>query len=106
MSGGSKVVATIDGTKGFIEAEGKFPSLPSSFTLYPKRTGSEKPEGRKHEYTQVPQGFIYEADNTALDLAAGKKESNIMPWCETIRMMEIMDEVRRQGITKYSQDER
>ena len=66
--------------------------------------GVEKPKGKKYDYQRPQQGFIYEADNTALDLAAGKKESSIMPWSETIRVLEIMDEVRRQGGTKYPVD--
>lgn len=103
--GDSQVVATIDGTNGFIEVEGSAPSHPSSFTVYPRWTGSDKPQGKKYDYSQATQGFIYEADNTALDLAAGRKESEIMPWSETIRIMDIMDEIRRQGGTKYPHDE-
>lgn len=103
-NGDSKVVVTIDGTEGFIEVEGAVPSHPASFTVYPKWTSGEKPQGKKYDYKQAAQGFIYEADNTALDLAAGRRESPIMPWSETIRVMEIMDEVRRQGGTEYPQD--
>lgn len=103
-NGDSKVVVTIDGTNGFIEVEGAVPSHPASFTVYPKWTSGEKPQGKTHDYKQTAQGFIYEADNTALDLAARRKESAIMPWSETIRVMEIMDEIRKQGGTKYPQD--
>ncbi|CAH0028185.1 unnamed protein product [Clonostachys rhizophaga] len=103
-SGSKKIVATIDGTNGFIEVEGQAPSHPHSFTVYPKWTGDEKPEGKKYDFVRPQQGFIYEADNTALDLAAGKKESAIMPWSETIRVLEIMDEIRRQGGTVYPVD--
>ncbi|KAK6077409.1 dimeric dihydrodiol [Seiridium cupressi] len=102
--GPSKIVATIDGTDGFVEVEGTATSHPRSFTVYPKWTDDEKPQGKKHDYERPQQGFIYEADNTALDLAAGKKESSIMPWSETIRILEIMDEIRRQGGTKYPVD--
>lgn len=100
-----KVVAVIDGTDGFIEIEGGAPSHPTSFTVYPKWIDAEKPLGKKHDYKQAAQGFIYEADNTALDIAAGRKESPIMPWSETIRILEIIDEIRRQGGTSYPQDE-
>lgn len=99
-----KIVATIDGTSGFVEVEGTAPSHPKSFTVYPKWTGDSKPEGKKYDYEKPQQGFIYEADNTALDLAAGKKSSSIMPWSETIRVLDIMDEIRRQGGTKYPVD--
>ncbi|KAI1844498.1 hypothetical protein JX266_009385 [Neoarthrinium moseri] len=103
-NGASQIVATIDGTNGFVEVEGSAPSHPRSFTVYPKWTGDEKPQGKKYDFDRPQQGFIYEADNTALDLAAGRKESPVMPWSETIRVMEIMDEIRRQGGTKYSVD--
>lgn len=102
--GPSQIVATIDGTDGFVEVEGGAPSHPKSFTVYPRWTGDEKPQGKKYDYNEPAQGFIYEADNTALDIAAGRTESVIMPWSETIRVMKIMDEIRRQGGTKYPQD--
>lgn len=105
-NGKHKVVATIDGTEGFVEVEGGAPSHPKSFTVYPKwAEGEGKPEGRKYDYEQAWQGFVYEADNTALDIARGRKESEIMPWRETVRVMEIMDEIRRQGGTIYPQDQ-
>lgn len=100
-----KVVATVDGTDGFVEVLGSAPSHPTSFVVYPRWTGSQKPPGKKYDYANAFQGFIYEADNTALDLQAGRKESEIMPWAETVRVMEIMDEIRRQGGTRYVQDE-
>ncbi|KAI0128308.1 dimeric dihydrodiol dehydrogenase [Xylariales sp. AK1849] len=103
--GKSYIVATIDGTDGFVEVEGGAPSHPSSFTVYPKWTGDKKPEGKKYDYQQKAQGFIYEADNTALDIAAGRKESAIIPWSETVRVMEIMDEIRKQGGTVYPHDD-
>lgn len=101
----AKVVATVDGTDGFVEVLGAAPSHPAAFVVYPKWTGSQKPEGKKYDYANAFQGFIYEADNTALDIRAGRKESEIMPWAETVRVMEIMDEIRRQGGTRYAQDE-
>lgn len=103
-TGDPSIVVTIDGTDGFIEVEGAAPSHPTAFTVYPKWTGAEKPQGKKYDYKQAAQGFIYEADNTALDIAAGRKESAIMPWSETIRVMDMMDDIRRQGGTKYPQD--
>ncbi|KAG5660881.1 hypothetical protein KAF25_002524 [Fusarium avenaceum] len=103
--GGSHIFGTIEGTDGFIELEGNAPSHPTAFVVYPQWSEGIKPEGKRYEWSLKPrQGFQFEADNTVLDLQAGRKESPIMPWSETIRVMEIMDEIRRQGGTKYPQD--
>lgn len=51
------------------------------------------------------KGFYYEADAIALDIAAGHKESQIMPLGETLRVMRILDEVRAQGGAKFPQDD-
>ncbi|KAI0475524.1 NAD(P)-binding protein [Xylariaceae sp. FL0804] len=102
--GASQVIATIEGTDGFVEVEGSAPSHPRSFTVYPRWTGDDKPAGRLHDYARPQQGFIYEADNTALDLAAGRRESEVVPWSETVRVLEIMDEIRRQGGTVYPRE--
>jgi predicted dehydrogenase len=109
-NGEANLVARIHGTNGFIEVEGPVPSVPLSFTVYPSQAGDpdgiyvEKSRGKKYEFPRVGRGFIYEADNTALDILAGKKESDIMPRSETMRVMEIMDEIRRQGGTVYPAD--
>lgn len=39
--------------------------------------------------------FVYEAQNTAVDVLEGQKESNVIPWTESIYIMEIMNEIRR-----------
>jgi predicted dehydrogenase len=100
----------IHGTEGFVEVEGRAPSIPESFTVYPKQKGGsadrcffkrEMWQGQRHEYAPLGRGFVYEAQNTALDVLAGRKESSIMPGAETLYIMEIMDEIRRQGKTIY-----
>lgn len=98
---------TIWGTNGFIEVEGPAASMPLSFTVYPKLEGDpnagslERKEGKKYDFPRIGKGFVYEADDTALDVLAGRKESSIMPWSETIHVMEIMDSIRKQGDTFY-----
>ena len=104
MSNGmSDIIVRIQGTDGYVEVEGPAPSHPESFTVYPRK-GKEQLEGKKYDYPKVGRGFIYEADNTAIDIAGGRKESALMPWKETIQVMEIMDEIRKQGGTRYPQD--
>jgi hypothetical protein len=73
-----------------------------SLLLYPKQKGGsaercffkrEVWHGQRHENGLVGRGFVYEAQNTALDVLGGRKESRIMPWAETVYIMEIMDEI-------------
>lgn len=91
----------INGTEGTIVVEGNAPPAPTEWRVK-KNDGSvetfefPRPGGR---------GFYWEADAVALDIAAGRTESEVMPWAETIRVMEIMDETRRQGGAKLPQDD-
>jgi predicted dehydrogenase len=103
------VICCIQGTEGHIEVEGPAPSVALRFTVYRRKAGTKNDtkddfDTQKYDYPEIGRGFIFEADNTAVDIAAGRKENAIMPWKETIRVMEIMDEIRRQGGTKYPQD--
>lgn len=58
-------------------------------------------EPKRYDFEQIGRGFIYEADNTALDVLAGRKENAIMPWSETMHVMRLMDSIRKQGDTFY-----
>ncbi|KAJ4015256.1 hypothetical protein NW752_006708 [Fusarium irregulare] len=89
----------IEGTKGHIIVEGPA-AAPETFTVYM----DGETEGKKYDFEKPGRGFYWEADAVAMDIAAGKTESDVMPWAETVRVMEIMDEVRRQGGTKFPQD--
>ncbi|KAL4728954.1 hypothetical protein ACLX1H_003360 [Fusarium chlamydosporum] len=77
----------IEGTEGHIIVEGPA-AAPETFTVY--KDGET--EGQKYEFEKPGRGFYWEADAVALDIAAGKVESDVMPWTETVRVMEIMDE--------------
>ena len=110
-NGNPEIIARIDGTDGYIEVEGPVPSVPEAFTVYPKLQGDPnqklgKQKGKRYEFddSKIGQGFVWEADNTAVDIANGRKESEYMPWRETLRVMEILDEIRRQGGTRYPCD--
>ncbi|KAJ5123296.1 hypothetical protein N7448_009393 [Penicillium atrosanguineum] len=95
----------VSGTGGYVELEGVQPSHPVSFTVFRKDENGEIPvKGETFDFPRVGRGFIYEADNTALDVLAGRKENALVPWSETIRVMELMDEIRRQGGTVYPVD--
>ncbi|KAI1398972.1 NAD(P)-binding protein [Hypoxylon fuscum] len=93
------VFCTIQGTKGYVDIEG-FAAVPESFTVNSSKDGSSK----KYDFEKPGSGFYWEADAVAVDIAAGKVQNDIMPWAETIRVLEIMDEIRRQGGAKFPQD--
>ena len=61
-------------------------------------------EDQKFEFERVGRGFYWEADAVAVDIMKGRKEDERMPWTETIRVMELLDEVRRQGGVVFPQD--
>ncbi|KAI1297796.1 dimeric dihydrodiol dehydrogenase [Xylaria venustula] len=103
------LVARIEGTEGTVEVWGVTTSDPKYFVVYPKfvsdsGSSNERGEGKRYDFTVEGRGYTYEQDATALDVLAGKKESDVMPWAETLRVMEIMDEIRRQGGTVYAVD--
>lgn len=89
----------IEGSEGTVVVQGTAASVPSAFTV--KKLGSEE---EKYDFEWPGRGFHWEADAVALEIAAGRTESAVMPWSETIRVMEIMDEIRRQGGAKFPQD--
>jgi predicted dehydrogenase len=89
----------IEGSNGSLVVEGFTASGPAFFTACPKDG-----ELKKFEFERPGKGFYWEADAVALDIAAGRTQSEIMPWAETLRVMEIMDEIRRQGGAKFPQD--
>lgn len=93
--------ARIEGSEGHIVVFGTAPSAPFGFIFYPK-------DGRKEEKFDfdIPgRGFFWEADAVAQDLKAGRKENVTMPWAETLRVMRIMDGVRRRGGARFPVDE-
>ncbi|KAL2851175.1 hypothetical protein BJY01DRAFT_260957 [Aspergillus pseudoustus] len=108
-NGNPDLLARIHGTAGTVEVHGACPSLPQAFTLYPPFGGEggahvTRGEGKRYDFSAPGLGFQYQADNIALDVLAGRLESSIIPQTETIRVMETMDEIRRQGGTRYPVD--
>ena len=96
-----KFFARIEGTKGAIFIEGPT-SKPIRFKFIPK--GKDVKE-EVFEFDNPGSGFFYEADAVALDIQAGRTENAIMPWAETIRVMEIMDGIRYSNGALFPQDE-
>lgn len=90
----------VEGTQGHIIVEGVASSVPRSFSVYT----ANNPEGQKFEFDRPGKGFYWEADAVASDITRGKTQSDVMPWAETVRVLEMLDEVRRQGGSEFPQD--
>lgn len=109
-NGYADIAARIQGTKGSLEVYGPCPSDPMGFKVFTNYSGEpgarerSRQELQSFDYTVPGRGYQFEADNSALDVLAGRTESSIMPWSETVRIMEVMDEIRRQGGTVYAAD--
>jgi dihydrodiol dehydrogenase / D-xylose 1-dehydrogenase (NADP) len=91
--------ARIEGTEGTIIIEGPAASKPLALIVRQK--------GKDEERIEFPVrgwGFFYEADAVAKDIRAGRKQNPIMPWSETVRMMRLMDGVRKTAGLTYPQD--
>lgn len=106
MSRTPNIFCRIEGTQGYITIEGESASIPFAFTVHPKVQDDRKtPPGTRYNFEVPGFGLFWEADAVALDIAAGRTENSTMPWEETIRIMEMMDEARRQGGAKFPQDD-
>lgn len=100
----SPVTASICGTKGRIEIKWQF-YRPSDFTVYYN-------DGSKFEYVSKTHeddnggrdglfGMHFEAAEVQRCLLEGRIESAVMPWEDTLSVMKMMDEIRRQLDFKY-----
>lgn len=106
-----KRVVIACGSKGFLEIE--WPTYcPSAITYsaWESEETFEKPDENKPIISErisfVPRpgnifGYAFEADEVARCIRDGKIESDRMPLRETILMMEVFDEIRRQGQLRY-----
>ncbi|KAK9349908.1 hypothetical protein V1523DRAFT_132987 [Lipomyces doorenjongii] len=116
------VFARVEGSKGTLLLSGDTASMPNVIALVLKSENDGKDMGDKRkeksgeattgqkqrfEFSEPTggRGFYYEADAIALDIARGQKESDTMPLAETLRIMQILDEVRKQGGAKFPQDD-
>ncbi|PGH13737.1 hypothetical protein AJ79_03436 [Helicocarpus griseus UAMH5409] len=96
----------IQGTKGEIQVFG-FPFHPDSFKVIPRAVNGEPEQQIREVVGEFPgegKGMYWEADEAARCVRDGKLESESMPWEESLVIMEVMDEVRRQGGLKYPEE--
>jgi len=86
--------AVVAGTKGWIELPGDFYATGDVIV--------HLPDGLTKDYTfDVSDGLAFEAAEVARCLAAGLTQSPRHPWQDTLEVMAIMDEVRRQVGVRY-----
>jgi len=95
----------IEGTDGTIVVFGGAASIPQGFRVLEKAN----PEGyedvkNEFKFEHPGTGWHFEADAVAIDLKQGRKENEIMPLGETLRVMRLLDEIRRVGGLVYEQD--
>lgn len=89
----------IEGTGGTIVVSGPAASVPKHITISSKAEGE-----RVLDFEHEGMGFYFEADAVAADIMTGRKENEIMPLAESVRMIRIMDEIRKVGGVVYAQD--
>ncbi|WAO84647.1 Putative dimeric dihydrodiol dehydrogenase protein [Fusarium falciforme] len=107
---GAEEFARIEGTDGTIILFGPGVSVPSGFRVFEgSRPGFGEADERRERTFNVEKpdgtfGFFWEADAVAVDIANGRTENAIIPLDETLRMMRLMDGIRREGGLAYPQD--
>lgn len=91
-----KPFARVEATAGYIEIFAENPARPRLFKVHYK-------DGQVKEFKDdTPyNGFIYEANAVAKDIAANKTENDVVPPAETLLVMEMMDKIRYENDFKY-----
>lgn len=107
---GAEDFARIEGTKGNITIFGVAASVPGGFRVVEgSRSGDGEPDERSERTFTVEKpdgtmGFFWEADAVAEDIFNSRTENTTMPLDETLRMMKLMDDIRREAGLRYPQD--
>ncbi|KAL4795954.1 hypothetical protein BDV19DRAFT_154905 [Aspergillus venezuelensis] len=97
----------IEGSEGLIVVEGVAASKPRAFTVYQKDAGggsgagAVEDEGKRYELEVEGMGFHFEADAVAQSIFLGLRENEGMGHAETLRVMEMLDEIRAQGGARF-----
>lgn len=91
MSAKSPTTASINGTRARLELDGDF-YVPTTMRLV--APDGEVLDTMPADPTEMHRGLRHEACEVALRIHAGETESPVMPLDETVRLMEVMDEIR------------
>ena len=92
----------IQGTKGEIQID--HPAYrPERYRIVPQKLDGQAVVVREiqHAFPGDGHSMYWEADEAARCIRDGKIESEIMPWTESILVMKVLDEVRRQNDLVY-----
>ncbi|MBB2891615.1 putative dehydrogenase [Flexivirga oryzae] len=96
MSARTANTAVIAGTSGRLELPGWF------YQRGPVRlVGTDDVVLDTYAPESTEHGLHFEAAEVARRVSAGETQSPLMPWAETIRVLEVMDEVRAQLGVRY-----
>jgi predicted dehydrogenase len=99
LSSAGPCMATLGGTAGWIRTGSPLYS-PKSLEIC-GLDGSIRVE----EFPEETEGFIHELRETARCIRAGVQESPLMPWAETVQVMQLLDEARQQLGLHYPNDQ-
>jgi predicted dehydrogenase len=97
---GKEPFLRLEGSIGTLEMWAENPACPKKFKI----TFKDNTDPIEYEDNSGYNGFIYEADAVAKDIAQKKLENNTMPLSETLLVMEIMDKVRAENGLIYPED--
>jgi len=101
MAAATSCPARVVGTRARLEVQGRFYNVRSRVRLI----GPDEQLLDEFVPEVATHGFRFEAAEVARALAAGRLETESMPWAATRRVMAAMDEVRRQvGVVYPGED--
>ncbi|KEQ90350.1 hypothetical protein AUEXF2481DRAFT_48778 [Aureobasidium subglaciale EXF-2481] len=92
----------IQGTRGEIQVFG-MAFQPDRYKVIPLKIGDQSVEIREIScpFPAGGHGMFYEADEAARCVRDGLLESEVMPWKESVLIMEVMDNIRGQCDLRY-----
>lgn len=80
---------------------------PDSFRVIPCKVAGEPAKPIREVISEFPgngKGMYWEADEVARCVRDGKLESETMSWEESLVIMRVMDEIRKQGGLVYPEN--
>lgn len=94
----------IQGDKGEIQIFGR-PWCPEKILVWARDQGHDEQGSLIHQFDNViiqnVHGLCLEADEAARCINSGKVQSEIMPWAESLTVMEILDRVREESGLRF-----